>query len=291
MDLIYCSHTHSASFTPSSWRNEPVELAGNTSQQDLPAFTAPHQIHQPQAPIELPTETVPTPLQPITSHTRSASSNYHEDVPAAFAADEPIMPPPPQPLNPLNTSSLGAIPAHLLANSSHSSGGSGGRYASSAYDDPNGPERDRNLANRSPAVSETSNFTSISQRPVNPSWQPAPGSQMMGPGPGSSYQYPPGPGRGWNGPVGSPLAGPGGGGGMGYQSSSIYSGPGKSSSRYRDQETVLNANPDFALPGSAGKPSRRRAPSGGVMDRPRPGGPHSRGPSAGSGGLSHQYPV
>lgn len=197
------------------------------------------------------------------------------------------MPPPPQPLNPLNTSSLGAIPAHLLANSSSSHSGSGGRYASSAYDDPNGPDRERNLANRSPAVSETSNFTSISQRPVNPSWQPPPGAQMMGPGPGPSYQYGPGPGRGgWNGPVGSPLAGPGGG----YQSSSIYSGPGKSTSRYRDQETVLNANPDFALPGSAGKP-RRRAPSGGVMDRPRPGGPHSRGASGGSlGGMSHQYP-
>jgi len=119
---------------------------------------------------------------------------------------------------------------------------------------------------------------------------------MMGPGPGPGY-YPAQGRGGWNGPVGSPLAGPGGGypvagpsgGGMGYQSSSIYSGPGKSTSRYRDQETVLNANPDFALPGSAGKPGRRRAPSGGVMDRPRPGGPHSRGASAGSGGFGRQY--
>lgn len=116
---------------------------------------------------------------------------------------------------------------------------------------------------RSPAESEHSTFTSISQRGINPRWNP-PAPTMMsaygaGPGPGG----PPGP----YGPPGPP--GP-------------YRPPGHMISRRpaRDpNEMLLNTNPDFSLP-TAG----RQAAGG-----PR-AGPNNIGAASGGVGGSSMIP-
>lgn len=76
---------------------------------------------------------------------------------------------------------------------------------------------------RSPgAASDTSHFTSISQRGINPMWRPGPGEMGMGRG-GPSYGY-------------APQRGP---------------------PRPRQEDVVLEANPDFSIPGVAA-PGRGR---------------------------------
>lgn len=72
---------------------------------------------------------------------------------------------------------------------------------------------------RSPAASEASHFTSISQRGINPQWRPGPGDMgMMPPGPQGAYLR-----------------------------------PGQQAQRQRD--VLLSDNPDFALP-NAGRRGR-----------------------------------
>jgi hypothetical protein len=122
----------------------------------------------------------------------------------------------------------------------------------SSYDDlPDG--------SRSPAASETSHFTSVSQRPVNPAWRPemgAPAGQFAPYGNGN-----PGPGR-------RPM---------------------------RQEDAILQANianPDFALPGASPGRGRGRGRGGrgtgmgamppATMMGPSPGlGAQSRYPGAG----------
>lgn len=211
--------------------------------------------HPESPPIELPAEAVLAASEnhaPIT-HARSASSNYYEDVDPKFAADEPVI----VPQRPLVNTSIAALQAEAGP----------GRYSGNSYDDlPR--DVDRIQGNRSPAISETSNFTSISQRPINPSWRPPPQPPMAG------VPYAP-RGRGWGAGRGAPR------GRGGYAESSIYSGtPTQVSNKYRAQETVLNANPDFTIP----SPSQRRM----VGSPPRTARPpaHARVLSNGS----HRYP-
>ena len=235
------------------WRDaSPVELGESSPKAQTTSY---NQSPDLESPIELPAEAVLaiTENQPPITHTRSASSNYYEDVDPKFAADEPVITPMRPPVN----TSIAALQA----------GAGPGRYAGSSYDDlPK--DVDRMQGNRSPAVSETSNFTSISQRPINPSWRPPPAPPMAG------LPYAPrGRGRG-------AIRGGARGGRGAYAESSIYSGPAsQASSRYRAQETVLNANPDFAIP----SPSHRRM----VGSPPRTARPaHGRVLSNGS----HHYP-
>lgn len=86
---------------------------------------------------------------------------------------------------------------------------------------------------RSPAISERSGFTSISQRGVNPRWNPPPPGPLgpSGPsGPAFPQQMPP------RRPVG------------------------------RNEVNVLNSNPDFQLPTTrGGNPSPSRGPGGGMI--------------------------
>jgi len=118
---------------------------------------------------------------------------------------------------------------------------------------------------RSPAGSDASHFTSISQRGVNPNWRPVGGPSPMGPG---------GPG-----PMGPPR----------------HQGP-------RRDDIILGANPDFALPGmQMARPTRGRggpmrggmrgAPSGMSMG-PMGVGPNGMG-MEGPGGMSGngRYPT
>ncbi|KAF1958746.1 pali-domain-containing protein [Byssothecium circinans] len=112
------------------------------------------------SPVELP-------AQPSTvgiSNNADPSAEYYEDVDPRFAEPQPAhvqMPPTLMPgLNPnLNSSnpSINTSDPNLIRNSS--------------YDDMQD-------GSRSPAASEASHFTSVSQRGINPNWRPPPGPPM-----------------------------------------------------------------------------------------------------------------
>ncbi|KAL1892873.1 regulator of ime2 [Sporothrix stenoceras] len=121
------------------------------------------------------------------------------------------------------------------------------------------PYDDIPQGSRSPAESERSTFTSISQRGINPRWNPPPPNNLM-------------PGYGGGGSMG--------GGGMGGMGGIVPRRP------VRDtNETLLNSNPDFSLPTAGGG---RRPPGGG---RRLPGGgapamgPSTMGPPGGASGM------
>lgn len=101
---------------------------------------------------------------------------------------------------------------------------------------------------RSPAASETSNFTSVSQRGINPNWRPAPGAPGYGGVPGL-------PANAWGGGVaGSQFSARGGG----------AAGGGRWKGEASSSLSVLEGNPDFMLPG-VGLASRARGSGGAGM--------------------------
>lgn len=85
------------------------------------------------------------------------------------------------------------------------------------------PDGARSPGAGSERISEASHFTSISERPVNPAWQPPPGQRG---GPGSAYGGAPRP------------------------------------MKPRQEDVILGANPDFSIPGmgparGGGRPGNR----------------------------------
>jgi hypothetical protein len=203
------------------------------------------------SPVELPAQLSQF-RTPAATH-NEPSSDYYEDVDPKFA--EPARPnPPPMPTslmpggyanpNMSNPSFLSAPP--LAMNSSDPN-----LPRTSSYDDlPDG--------SRSPAASETSHFTSVSQRPVNPAWRPEMGAPA-----------------GQFGPYG-------GGGGNG-------GGGGRRPMRQEDAILQANiANPDFAIPGTMpGRGRGRGRGRGGPMGPPPPA--TMMGPGPGLGAQS-RYP-
>lgn len=103
---------------------------------------------------------------------------------------------------------------------------------------------------RSPTGSDTSHFTSISQRGINPNWRPSPAEM-------AAHQQQQRAG-GFLGPPSGFAGGRGGGAGAG--------GP-------RRDDVILNANPDFAIPGVG-------------VGRMRGGGPGMGGRGGARGGLA-----
>lgn len=175
-------------------------------------------------------------------HARAPSDSYYEDVDPRFAADDPVSPV----LMDSHARQAGSpLPAALMPGYAPNAYQRNlGSGNSSLYD----PEPTARVD--SPTHSEASHFTSISQRQINPNWRPAPG--QMGP----AYQ-----------PRGA--------------ASSVYSGV-RAPARWREHDTLLAANPDFALAGPAvGR--GRGLPMG--ISRGRGGG-HSSGMSGGA----HRYP-
>ncbi|KAH6705506.1 hypothetical protein VD0002_g6677 [Verticillium dahliae] len=135
------------------------------------------------------------------------TNNYYEDIDPRFASSTPpaaaAQPPPMQPNPP----------------------------PSDTYDYP--PRQERGARARSPgAESDRSNFTSISQRSVNPRWNPPP----------------PMPGYG-----GQPMP--------------------RRAPQPRQQDVLLNNNPDFQLPGARGA-NTNRGPGAGMI----PGSAYPQGP-------------
>lgn len=153
------------------------------------------------SPVELPAQ-----LSTVGMHNNSRSSDYYEDVDPRFAepSNNPAPPALPSSLMPGGFSSN----PNLLSVSNH------GLNVS----DPNLPQNpsyeELPDGSRSPAASEASHFTSVSQRGVNPNWMPPPGM-----GPPLPGQYGPYGGR-------KPL---------------------------RQEDVILEANaanPDFTVPGA-----------------------------------------
>ena len=147
------------------------------------------------------------------------SDVYYEDVNPRFAIETPAdtVDSNPTPL----TQSSNALPGQLAPGGHHGMHDAG-MASMGSYEDLPGA--------RSPAESETSNFTSVSQRGVNPNWKPGGPPDAMG-------QYPPAVMRK---PIGSS----------------------------QKQDILLNSNPDFGLPG--GPPRRGGGAMRGGMPRPAP---------------------
>lgn len=123
-------------------------------------------------PVELPTSNSTVAAYRAPNHPRvnsSGSDIYYEDVDPRFAAESD--PPPPLPLQ----QRAAPVPASLAPGAAH--GMQDVPLArTGSYEDLPGA--------RSPAESDTSNFTSVSQRGVNPNWRPG--------GPGDAAgQFPP----------------------------------------------------------------------------------------------------
>lgn len=169
-------------------------------------------------------------------HTRQTSEPYYEDVDPRFATDEPTIP---SALTPGSTHHSPPAIHYTSPPASYTGVGAPSRHHADGY--PSAPVLNRNsdimpsaegVSNasyedlppgvRSPTGSDTSHFTSVSQRPVNPNWRPqhsAAGSNV-----GGAY--------------------PGGFLGPGSTAPTTASGV-----QRRREDVVLAANPDFSLPG------------------------------------------
>ncbi|KAK5742391.1 regulator of ime2 [Elasticomyces elasticus] len=219
------------------------------------------------------------PISPVMAaapqHRRGDSENYYEDVDPRFAVDpasevgqdhpgplptaltpgsgyvgssygQQRMPPQAQDPNLLQTphprfnsqsrQDRGEIPSYVSGSGDGSGGETDPGHSTSAFlerpasDNPESSNENLPTGARSPGEgSEASHFTSVSQRPVNPNWRPQ--------GPPSAYGGP--------------------GSAMGQTTASA--------AQRRREDVILNANPDFSLPGMA--PSRGRGRGRGGMGR------------------------
>jgi len=203
--------------------------------------TPPINTNQPLAPIhdspvELPTQhSGQSPTRNSPKHTRiNSNDTYYEDVDPRFVEPE-------QPI--LNS---GPVPASLMPG--HAGGQHIDRGLSPGQMDPSSSYESIQEGARSPAASDTSHFTSISQRGVNPNWRPPPNGMGLGQNMGGV-------------PNRRPMQ------------------------QQPQQRDVLNSNPDFELPGSTRGGNRGRAGSspgqvpgmGGMGGMPSGGGRYPTG--------------
>jgi hypothetical protein len=202
---------------------------------------------------ELPPSTIRTGSAAGAHKRQSSGDNYYEDVDPRFALAEQTQPEPkaimPAALAPGYGSSAslqgqgqphgeqGLINRNLRVGTGPQHGGPSRLDGSHSYED-------LHTLSRSPAESDRSNFTSVSQRGVNPRWQPGPGQ-----------------------------GGPGGFGGPGGQ---------RRAPPPRTTDVLLGGNPDFELnlPGGRGRGGRIGPTGGNGRFTPSQGrqGMGSRGP-------------
>lgn len=196
------------------------------------------------SPVELPAQLTHGAPQPASHNpARISASDYYEDVDPKFA--EPAQQP--HPLPPMPTSLMpGGYSAHpnnsnpnfLSAPYQPVNNSDGSLPRTASFDDlPEG--------SRSPAASDASHFTSVSQRPVNPDWRPEMGA------PAGQFQP-------YNGGARRPM---------------------------RQEDVILEANaanPDFAIPGMGGRGRGRGRGRGGMgMGRAPPPGASTLGQGPG----------
>lgn len=149
--------------------NDIVSPIGHSPIAELPAQTSR------SPPVPQLTSTAPDSNNPIniTGHTRyNSADNYYEDVDPRFA--EPHEPHHPQdhpgtrfPVSGLHPQA----PQHGIIDNANGYD-NGHLQPSHSYESI--PENTHDAGARSPAVSDGSNYTSISQRGINPQWQPPP---------------------------------------------------------------------------------------------------------------------
>lgn len=121
------------------------------------------------SPIELPTPThenppINIPQQRGPSHARyNSADNYYEDVDPRFVEPEanPQIPSP--------------LPSALMPGRHPNDHLQVDRRNSPSHLEPSSSYEDIHEGTRSPAASDNSNYTSISQRGINPAWRPPPG--------------------------------------------------------------------------------------------------------------------
>ncbi|KAI9733402.1 MAG: regulator of ime2 [Cirrosporium novae-zelandiae] len=165
---MYSQQTNSQYLAPrADWaaaRNPSSPTAANANHKLSPILSSPVEL-----PGSDPTSPPQSPHDARSPPSRGSGEDYYEDVDPRFV--EPTT---------TQVQHPSALPAALMPGRTpiDSLRSSDGFRASSSYEDitvNDGP--------RSPAGSEISHFTSISQREVNPRWRPGPPSNGMNPGP------------------------------------------------------------------------------------------------------------
>jgi len=244
---------HNTSLTQRQPPQPPIELVVTHSNSDRPAYPPSRGPHQ---------------------RVNSGSSDvYYEDVNPRFAAESNPAPPIPAEHERQEQS----IP-HLFQPGGHDGQRQFGPSPNemlrptSGEIDPVSSCEDLQQGTRSPAESEASNFTSVSQRGVNPNWRPGYPGEVGNFGPGSAPAY------GLPGVMRKPV-------GMGMQARQ---------EQQNKKDLLFAGNPDFEIPGMGPNRSGRGGGVGGGM---RAGGGQGRilgagmGPSAVSGGGDGRYPT
>ncbi len=169
------TNTNNTSYFP----HNVVSPIADSPIAELPAHTS----QSPQVP-QL-TSTAPDSNSPtnIPGHTRyNSADNYYEDVDPRFAEPPESHQPPIESGAPLPVGLTAGAHAHLPQRGiiEHANGYDNSHLQPShSYDSI--PENTHDAGARSPAVSDGSNYTSISQRGINPQWQPPP-DHVMGMG-------------------------------------------------------------------------------------------------------------
>lgn len=205
-------------------RTQWTQNDNNRSNQTLPTNSSNSRGLSPiiDSPVELPAQ-----LSTVGVMKNERSSDYYEDIDPKFA--EPITKSPPP--GPLPSSLMPGV--YPVSNPNYRNGSPPTLNVSDPNLMRNSSYEDMQDGSRSPAASEASHFTSVSQRGVNPNWRPPP------------------PGQG-----GPPLPGQ-------------YAPYGRRPMRQEDIILEANAaNPDFALPGASrgmGRGGRGRGGRGGPM--------------------------
>nr|OQO22683.1 hypothetical protein B0A51_10373 [Rachicladosporium sp. CCFEE 5018] len=215
--------------TTGSYSNLPPIQASPTSPQQV---HMPHHARQTSEPYyedvdprfasnEVPSALTPGSQTQARTHPSPPQIHYTSP-PASLAGSGAVAGGPPAPRRRNADEPLSAPPQQILNRNSDPSNTTPPAENSSYEDLPPGV--------RSPTGSDTSHFTSVSQRPVNPNWRPANSSA----GQSATGAYP--------------------GGFLGPGSTAPTSA---SAVQRRREDVVLSANPDFALPGiSPGRGAR-----------------------------------
>ena len=196
------------------------------------------------SPVELPASQYHTSPQPQDQHSpihvrNTSADNYYEDVSPRFADSDPM------------AQTSGVLPSALLPGHNvdaapiHHQNHQQQQYLQPQHREERSPGGHLQPSNsyesiqegtRSPAESDNSNFTSVSQRGVNPDWRPAPGQHIGG--------------GGGNG------GGPGGmGGNGGYGGMGVGGVPNRrpiQPAMQQQRDLLLASNPDFEVPSMAG---------------------------------------
>ncbi|KAL8706913.1 MAG: hypothetical protein Q9201_000073 [Fulgogasparrea decipioides] len=213
--------------------NLPLNVVSPTADSSV-AELPDHASRSPQVPQLTSTNPDSNIATKISNHTRyNSADNYYEDVDPRFAEPVNLQPSQAQSSAPLPTSLTAGLQPQLpqqgvIEHARDYDNNNTHLQPSNSYESI--PENTHDAGARSPAVSDGSNYTSVSQRGINPQWRPENDSTMgMG---GVPHRR----------PVGQPP---------------------------HQRDVLLNSNPDFELPiqgGRAGAGGRLRAASRGKRE-------------------------